>query len=93
MNGAKSSISEVTSGVFQGTVLGPLLLFIMINDIYENISASIYSTFANDTTYKSYQQLKTYKTYNPSTTSKAALKGQGYQALIQKGSKSCKNYL
>ena len=48
VNGEKSSSGSVLSGIPQGTVLGPLLFVIYINDILENITSEGF-LFADDT--------------------------------------------
>lgn len=47
INGVNSVVREVTSGVPQGTVLGPLLFLLYINDIEKNLSSQM-RLFADD---------------------------------------------
>ena len=49
VSGHHSKISEILSGVPQGTVLGPLLFIIFINDLEHCVSHSNISFFADDT--------------------------------------------
>ena len=48
VNGAYSEWMPVTSGIPQGSVLGPLLFVLYINDMPDNITSPIY-LFADDT--------------------------------------------
>ena len=48
LNGYKSGHKEVTSGIPQGSVLGPLLFVVFINDLPDQVNSEIFS-FADDT--------------------------------------------
>ena len=45
----RSDVSEVKSGVPQGSVLGPLLFLILLGDIDKSVSSAFVSSFADDT--------------------------------------------
>ena len=48
VNGSMSKWADVTSGIPQGSVLGPILFVIYINDLPNKIKSDIYM-FADDT--------------------------------------------
>ena len=48
VNGTNSKWANITSGILQGSVLGPILFVLYINDLPENIVLNVYM-FADDT--------------------------------------------
>ena len=49
VNGHHSYLAPVQSGVPQGTVLGPILFLLFINDLENDVKASTVSSYADDT--------------------------------------------
>ena len=47
-NGSYSDLSILKAGIPQGSILGPLLFFVYINDIVDNLESNI-NLFADDT--------------------------------------------
>ena len=62
INNAKSDNKAIVCGVTQGSVLGPLLFLIYINDIYKSAPKVCFHLFADDTclfySNKSYKKLE-----------------------------------
>ena len=50
INGLNSILKDITCGVSQGSVLGPLFLAIYMNDIYNVVGQNDVRLFADDTT-------------------------------------------
>ena len=48
LNGQHSNWSNISAGVLQGSILGPLLFLIYINDLSDNLSSNP-KLFADDT--------------------------------------------
>ena len=48
VNGTNSEWANITSGIPQGSVLGPILFVLYINDLPKNIVSNVYM-FADDT--------------------------------------------
>ena len=49
VNGSISEKIEITYGVPQGSILGPLLFLVYINDLHEAVTHSLVHHFADDT--------------------------------------------
>ena len=49
VNGVKSDIDDISCGVPQGSVLGPLLFLVYVNDIYKAVPDGELKLFADDT--------------------------------------------
>ena len=58
INGHRSDILPVTSGVPQGSILGPLLFTVYINSLPEVLQSAICLLFADDT--KCYQRISSH---------------------------------
>lgn len=53
IDGTRSNVLEVTCGVPQGSILGPLLFIVFVNDLPDNVNCTDLTMFADDNSYLS----------------------------------------
>ena len=104
VNGVLSDPAPVTSGVPQGSVIGPLLFLILIGDIDENVAHSFLTSFADDTRLMrqingvqdaSLLQTDLEAVYKWAVENNASFNNKKFEALRQGGDetlKICTNY-
>ena len=87
VNGSKSTWANVTSGIPQGSVLGPLLFVCFINDL-PSVFASPVHLFADDT--KLYRRVTTLEDHEALQDDQADLEGWSTKWDLRFNSDKCK---
>ena len=87
LRNGSSSWNKVTSGVPQGSILGPLLFLLYVNDIPDAISSSIAKMFADDT--KMYKSIMTTADYDALQSDLDALAAWSKLWLLEFNAEKC----